>query len=137
MRYLVDTNVWIHYLKNASSPVASRLQKTPASEVAVCSIVWAELLHGARKYERRDDRAARVERTLSPYRSLAFDDAAARKYAVVRDDLESRGEVIGANDLLIASIALSHGLILVTNDADFGRVTGLPIEDWTAANTAS
>lgn len=67
MRFLLDTNVWIHYLKNVSSPVSSRLQKTPASEVAVCSVVWAELLHGARKYERRDDRVARVERTLAPY----------------------------------------------------------------------
>ena len=137
MRFLLDTNVWIHYLKNVSSPVASRLRKTPASEVAVCSVVWAELLHGARKYERRDDRVARVERTLAPYQSLPFDDAAARRYAVIRDDLESRGEVIGSNDLLIASIALNHGLVLVTNDAAFGRITGLQIEDWTVANVAN
>ncbi len=137
MRYLLDTNVWIHYLKNVASPVALRLQKTPASEVAVCSVVWAELLHGARKYERRDDRVARVERTLAPYQSLPFDDAAARRYAVVRDDLESRGKVIGANDLLVAAIALNHGLVLVTNDAAFGRVTGLHIEDWTVTNVAS
>ena len=137
MRFLLDTNVWIHYLKNVASPVASRLQKTPASEVAVCSIVWAELLHGARKYERRDDRVTRVERTLAPYQSLPFDDAAARRYAVVRDDLESRGEVIGSNYLHIASIAMNHGLVLVTNDAAFGRIAGLHIEDWTVANVAS
>lgn len=133
MRYLLDTNVWIHYLKNAASPVASRLRQTPASEVAVCSVVWAELLHGARKYERRDERQTRVERTLEPYRSLPFDDAAARRYAVLRDDLETRGEVIGSNDLLIAAIALSHGLVLVTNDAGFGRVTELQTEDWSVA----
>lgn len=133
MRYLLDTNVWIHYLKNAVSPVASRLRQTPASEVAVCSVVWAELLHGARKYERRDERQARVERTLAPYQSLPFDDAAAWRYAAIRDDLETRGEVIGSNDLLIAAIALSHGLVLVTNDAGFGRVTGLLTEDWSVA----
>ncbi len=133
MRYLLDTNVWIHYLKNAESPVASRLRQTPASEVVVCSVVWAELLHGARKYERRDERQARVERTLAPYQSLPFDDAAAQRYAVLRDDLETRGEVIGSNDLLIAAIALSHGLVLVTNDGGFGRVTGLQTEDWSVA----
>lgn len=133
MRYLLDTNVWIHYLKNAASPIASRLRQTPASDVAVCSVVWAELLHGARKYERRDERQARVERTLAPYQSLPFDDAAARRYAVIRDDLETRGEVIGSNDLLIAAIALNHGLVLVTNDAGFGRVTGLQTEDWSVA----
>ena len=130
MRYLLDTNVWIHYLKNAASPVATRLRITPAIEVAVCSVVWAELLHGARKYERREERQIRVERTLAPYQSLPFDDAAARRYAIIRDELETRGEVIGSNDLLIAAIALSRGLVLVTNDAEFRRVVGLQTEDW-------
>jgi predicted nucleic acid-binding protein len=37
----------------------------------------------------------------------------------------------GYNDLLIASIALSHNLILVThNTKEFIRVEGLQIEDW-------
>ena len=133
MRYLLDTNAWMHYLKSAASPVATRLRTTPAIEVAVCSVVWAELLHGARKYERREERQARVERTLAPYQSLPFDNAAARRYAIIRDELETRGEVIGSNDLLIAAIALSHGLILVTNDAGFARVTELQTEDWSVA----
>ena len=46
MPYLLDTNAWIHYLKHANSPVQARLRKTPVQDVAVCSIVWAELLHG-------------------------------------------------------------------------------------------
>jgi tRNA(fMet)-specific endonuclease VapC len=76
---------------------------------------------------------ARIERTLSPYRSLPFDDAAARRYAEIRDVLETRGEVIGPNDLLIAAIALTHGLTLVTNNREFSRVPGLTSEDWTVA----
>ena len=43
MRYLLDTNTWIHYLKRAGSLVEARLRRTPANHVAVCSIVWAEL----------------------------------------------------------------------------------------------
>jgi predicted nucleic acid-binding protein len=76
MRYRLDTNVWIHYLKHLASPVEARLRRTPAHEVAVYSVVWAELLHGARKYENREQRVARIERTLSPYCSLPFDGAA-------------------------------------------------------------
>ena len=131
MRYLLDTNAWIHYLKHADSPVSARLRRTPAREVAVCSVVWAELLHGARKYEKRDERVARIERTLAPFRSLPFDDAAARRYAEIRDTLETRGQTIGPNDLFIAAIALTHGLTLVTNNREFSRVPGLSIEDWT------
>ncbi len=39
MRYLLDTNVWIQHLKQATSLVSVRLIRTPASEIAVCSIV--------------------------------------------------------------------------------------------------
>lgn len=130
MRCLIDTNARIFYLKNIGSGVESRLRNTPAAEIAVCSVVWAELLYGARKYEKREERLARVERTLAPYLSLPFDDAAARRYAEIRDDLETRGEVIGPNDLMIAAIAVSHNLILVSNNTEFRRVAGLVVEDW-------
>ena len=131
MRYLLDTNVWIHYLKSAA-PVEDRLRQTPARDIAVCSVVWAELLHGARKYGRREERVAKVERTLSPFRSLPFDDAAARRYADIRDALETRGAIIGPNDLLIAAIALANDLTLVTSNHEFSRIEGLRTEDWLA-----
>ena len=47
MAFLLDTNAWIVYLKSAQSPVRARLEKTWPSEVALCSVVKAELLHGA------------------------------------------------------------------------------------------
>jgi len=37
------------------------------------------------------------------------------------------------NDLLIAAIALTHRLTLVTNNGEFTRVPGLAVEDWTVA----
>lgn len=44
------------------------------------------------------------------------------------------GTPIGPNDLMIASIALTRNLILVThNTAEFGRVQGLSLEDWETA----
>ena len=131
MRFLVDTNAWIHCLKTPNSIVAGRVAVTPASEITVCSIVWAELLHGARKYANQSRREKLVYETLAPYRSLPFDDDAARKYARIRDQLETRGEVIGLNDLLIASIALVHDLTVITNNVgEFRRVDGLRCEDW-------
>ena len=75
---------------------------------------------------------AKVERTLSPFRSLPFDDAAARHYAEIRDDLETRGAIIGPNDLLIAAIALANDLTLVTSNHEFSRIEGLRTEDWLA-----
>jgi predicted nucleic acid-binding protein len=49
------------------------------------------------------------------------------------DSLPQRRLVIGGNDLIIASIALAHGLTVVThNSAEFSRVPGLSVEDWAA-----
>ena len=63
--------------------------------------------------------------------SLPFDDAAAEHYAQIRANLTSTGELIGPNDLIIAAIALTHNLTLVThNTAEFSRVKTLQLEDW-------
>ena len=74
---------------------------------------------------------ALIDQLCSQYVSLPFDDAAATEYAEIRFRLETSGEVIGPNDLLIAAIARAHGLTLVThNIAEFRRVPGLLLEDW-------
>jgi len=63
---------------------------------------------------------------------LDFPDDAAPHYAEIRANLKKRGLPIGANDLFIAAHARSLGLTLVTNNtAEFGRVRGLRVENWT------
>jgi len=53
-------------------------------------------------------------------------DKAAEIYA----NLRKKGRFIEDADILIASIAKTKKLILVTNDTDFQRVQGLKIENW-------
>jgi tRNA(fMet)-specific endonuclease VapC len=134
MAFLLDTNSWIHFLKHADSPVRTRLKALAPADVVSCSIVRAELLHGAEKYGNRDRRVAAVEHTLSPFRSLPFDDAAAAIYADIRHALEIAGQSIGPYDLQIAAIGVLHHCTLVTNNCqEFVRVEGLKIEDWLQA----
>jgi tRNA(fMet)-specific endonuclease VapC len=131
MAYLLDTNSWIAYLKQPQSPIRARLQALQPSDVVTCSVVRAELLHGAEKYGNRDRRVATVAQALSPFRSLPFDDDAAVVYARIRHSLEVAGATIGPYDLLIAAICLVHGHTLVTsNTSEFARVAGLHVEDW-------
>ncbi len=131
MAYLLDTNVWIHYLKQPGSPIHSKLATLLPADVVTCAIVRGELLHGAQKYGDRSRRMAIVNQTLAPFVSLPFDDADAIEFGRIRHELELAGMVIGPYDLQIAAVCIRHGLTLVTsNIGEFSRVTGLMVEDW-------
>jgi tRNA(fMet)-specific endonuclease VapC len=50
--------------------------------------------------------------------------------------LEQAGTPIGANDLLIAAIAIANQLTLVThNVSEFARISSLSVEDWEATTS--
>ena len=62
---------------------------------------------------------------------LAFEAPADAAYGLIRTRLEQAGKPIGGNDLLIAARAVSLGHTIVTdNEAEFGRIDGLPQENW-------
>lgn len=131
MKYLLDTNTCICYLNGRSPRLKAKIVACPVADMAVCSVVKAELYFGAEKS--RDPTKARVEQDafLDRFTSLTFDDAAASIYGYVRAALTSSGRLIGPNDLLIACIALSSNSILVTNNTgEFARVPNLRFEDW-------
>ena len=131
MAWLLDTNVWINVLKKPGGSVEQRLLAHSPDSIRVCSIVKAELWHGAKKYERLDDRLRALEGLFEGLVSLPFDDEAAWHYGEIRHSLEVAGEVIGPNDLKIAAICRAHALVLVTgNTREFARVSGLKLEDW-------
>ncbi len=131
MKYLLDTNTIIRYLNGRAPNVRIRIAATPVSDLAVSTIVVAELRYGAAKSANPAKALAVQNQFLSLISSIAFDETAAEAYDTIRAALEKLGTPIGANDLLIGATALAHGLILVThNTHEFGRIAGLPIEDW-------
>jgi tRNA(fMet)-specific endonuclease VapC len=133
MVYLLDTNVCVEYLRRRNSAVVQRIAATPAGDVRLCSVVKAELYHGAHRSQQAQGNLVKVENFVRQFVSLPFDDAAAREYGRLRADLESRGALIGPHDLQIAAIALIHNLTLVThNTKEFSQVPGLTLEDWQA-----
>jgi len=53
------------------------------------------------------------------------------QYGRLRTDLERRGQIIGANDMLIAAHALALDATLVTDNVrEFERISRLKIENW-------
>lgn len=111
-----------------------RLEAVPNQEIAVCSIVKAELYFGAMKSANPERNFALQQKFLAQFVSLPFDDLAATTFVVIRSQLETQGTPIGAYDLQIAAIALANNRTLIThNPREFGRVDGLQVEDWEVA----
>jgi len=89
-------------------------------EIAVCSVVKAELCYGAERSSNPQEAFARLEEFLAPYRSLPFDDECARVYGQIRARLARAGLPIGPNDLLIARHSCR-----VRNDSDHPQHAGI------------
>lgn len=131
MKYLLDTNLCIIYLKGRNLNLKQKLESVAIQEIAVCSIVKAELCFGAMKSSNPERNFALQQAFLDQFVSLPFDDLAATTFGVIRSQLEIKGTPIGAYDLQIAAIALANNLTLVThNTQEFRRVEGLQVEDW-------
>jgi tRNA(fMet)-specific endonuclease VapC len=127
---LLDANVCIDVLRGRSD-VVSRLEAHGPSGLFLCTVVKAELAHGARLASEPRRAAELVDAFCAPFASLPFDDACIEAYARLGAHQRTSGTTIGANDLTIASIALTHGLDLVSDDrAAFARVPGLRVTSW-------
>ena len=133
MIYLLDTNSCITYLKAPKSPIRTRLESHLPTDIAVCSVVKAELYRGAMRSHNPPRTLAVESAFLSQFVSLPLDDAAGETAGRIRAELEGKGTPIGPYDVLIAAIALVNNLILVThNISEFSRIVGLRFEDWEA-----
>jgi tRNA(fMet)-specific endonuclease VapC len=129
--YLLDTNICVAYLNQKDARLRSQLEETTPDDVKLCSVVKAELLYGARNGSRIDHNLAKLSRFFAIFESVAFDDVAAEHYGILRVELRRAGTPIGANDMLIAAIAIAADLTLVTRNQDeFLRVPGLRVQIW-------
>ncbi len=129
MTYTLDTNACIGFLRGKHPRLQQRVL-SHFNDIAITPVVVAELYYGVEPSSNPAANRALTDTFLAPFPLLAFDRAAVA-YGDIRANLAKRGQLIGPNDFLIAAIARSSGVILVThNTREFSRVDGLSLEDW-------
>ena len=130
--YSLDTNILSDLVRYPQGVVAKKIAVVGENEICISIIVAAELRFGAAK--RNSARLSnQVETILAAMLVVPFDVPTDREYAKLRQLLESSGNSIGPNDLLIAAQARANGQILVTNNVrEFTRVPSLQVENWLA-----
>jgi tRNA(fMet)-specific endonuclease VapC len=127
MRYLLDANVVVGLLNDATSS----LPRTTRETVRYCGFCHRNAGAVLRRIQsrRRTQNAALLDSIQ--FEIIAFDKEDARQAAEIRALLASQGTPIGPYDVLIAGQARSRNLILVTHNTDeFRRVPGLRSDDW-------
>ncbi len=132
--WLLDTNAVIMLVSRRSDALLERVEAADPGSLAVSSIVAHELYYGAYRSQKVDFNLETLRLLFTDLPILEIDREDARVAGDVRADLARRGMPIGPYDILIAGQAKARDLPLITNNtAEFSRVSGLRIEDWTAS----
>ena len=132
MTYLLDTDISSYIMKRSHDVVLTRLQRVQVGDAGISAITKSELEFGVEISPRRQQDRAALDEYLRYVDVLDYPSDAALHYAQIRAALKAEGALIGANDLFIAAHARCLGMTLATNKTrEFGRVTGLKLENWT------
>ena len=123
-RLLIDANIYSHAMKG-SPDVIKILQR--ANEIGICAICIGELLSGFRAGTKERQNREELEEFLdSPrVRIYAVNEDTAEYYAIILDQLRTKGTPIPTNDIWIAAVAMQHGLKLFSKDRYFERISGI------------
>ncbi len=128
--WMLDTATCSHILREHSPDVLDRLNEVARRDVAISTVVSAELRYGALRAKSKR-LAVTIEQWLALFEIAAWDDDAAQAYARIRTAVEAKGRPIGNLDLLIAAHALARGATLVSNNTrHFSQVPGLRLANW-------
>ena len=133
MRYMLDTNVAIHTIRNRPIEVRAKFV-AQQGRMCISTVTLMELIYGAEKSAQPERNLQDVDGFASRLTVLPYDREAAAHTGRIRAELARAGTPIGPYDQMIAGHARSRGLVVVTANTDeFRRVPGISIEDWTAA----
>ena len=131
-RYLLDTNICIYIRQAKPERVLRRFRRLRPGEAVLSVITYGELFYEAIKSTQRAAALGKLHELGYLLPPLPLPETAAEVYGTIRAQLEAKGEMIGNNDLWIATHALTSGLTLVTNnEREFRRVYGLRVQNWT------
>jgi predicted nucleic acid-binding protein len=123
---LVDTSVWVDYLRGDSTWQVDTLKELLGGDqiVGIAPIILQEILQGADSDERFEKWRKYFSglRCYSPVDAVESHVAAARLYQNCR---RAGKTPRSSNDCLIARIAIEHDLVLLQDDRDFATVASV------------
>ncbi len=129
MKYLLDTNICIHFLRGKYGLI-EKFEQLGAENFTISEITLAELVFGAENSKYPQKNLDLIELFANQVVVLPI-FSAIYLYGKEKARLRSRGLQISDFDLLIGCTAIENDLIMVTeNLKEFQRISGIRIENW-------
>lgn len=135
MNYLLDTCVISELVKvTPNRSVTDWLHDTPTERLYISVITVGEIRKGLTKLpdsKKKDLLTNWLNRLLEDYqkRILTIDLTVAENWGVIQGKAEKKGLVMPTIDGLIAAIAYTHNLALVTRNVSDFEASGIPIKN--------
>ena len=128
--YLLDTDIVIYSLKGHST-VKKNLERNLHVALKISIVTLMELYYGAYKSQKVASNLGKIKRIEDAIEIISLGRDSAEIFAMLKAELEKSGTPLDDFDLILAACALSHDLILVTNNVKhFKRIQGLKLENW-------
>jgi tRNA(fMet)-specific endonuclease VapC len=129
--YLLDTDTIIYSMKGHAA-VQANLRAHVNDPLSICTVTLMELYYGAYKSREVTGNLARIRTMENSLDILSVGTECVEVFGSLKAKLEKTGSTLDDFDLIIASCAIAHNLILVTNNTKhFQRITGLKQTNWT------
>jgi tRNA(fMet)-specific endonuclease VapC len=122
MKFMLDSNAIIALVMNSSDAVVARAADCDEGDIVTSAVALAEVAYGSQ--QQKPPALEQLRAFIEEVPVLNFDYKAALAYATLPFKR-------GRYDRLIAAHALSHDLVMVTNnERDFADIPGLRVENW-------
>ena len=127
-KYLLGTNIVSYYLKGDES-LKERISNNIDS-LAISIISYYEIVSGLQSIN-ANKRITGFEKFCELIDVVNLDRASILASCQIYSNLKKSGNLIDDIDILIAGIALSNNLVMVTDNTEhFKRISGLKVENW-------
>ena len=136
-KYLLDTNICIHNLKGQYG-IEQKIIDLGVDNCFVSVITLIELQYGVEKsvVHKQVENQSALDNLIGGLKIIPL-ESCVKKFAKIKVDLKTKGQMIDNFDLLIAATAIENDLTLVTrNVKHFSRIEGLTIENWIDDNSS-
>ena len=127
-KYLLDTNIISYYLKGIEN-LREKIT-TNIDSLCISIISYYEIVSGLQSID-ANKRINEFEKFCKLIEIINLDKASILASCKIYASLKKSGKLIDDIDILIAGIALSNNLVMITDNTEhFDRIEGLKVENW-------